>query len=178
MTTSCAGRGPQPQPPSGSHDYLLRSPRDGRGPARSGRSARTTIFYARLATGGAQPARVARLARLSSTLASRRAGPSPLGSLGSHDYLLRSPRDGRDPARSGRSARTTIFYARLATGGAQPARVARLARLSSPLASRRAGPSPLGSLGSHYHPSQWTRVSSGSRRRATLRGAAAWLGST
>src|SRR5499433_540245 len=151
MTTSCArlatggissslasGRGPQPQPPSGSHDYLLRSPRDGRDPARSGRSARTTIFYARLATGGTQPARVARLARLSSTLASRRAGPSPLGSLGSHDYLLRSPRDGRGPARSGRSARTTIFYARLATGGAQPARVARLARLSSTLASRRA----------------------------------------
>src|SRR5207249_5696255 len=106
--------------------------------------------------------------------------------------LLGSPRDGWDlmvagtAARSGRSGRTISNYKLASRRGARLARF----RIHG-LASRQPGPSPLGShdfaftgsprdgaLGSHYHVSQWTSVSSGKRRRATLGGAAAWPGST
>src|SRR6059036_3072184 len=204
--------GPQPQSPSGS-------------PCGPLGSLGSYSLDGRLATGGAQPARVARLllvgwsprdwrgparsgrsAPTSWMVASRLAGPSPLGSLGSYSLDGRlatggaqparvarlllvgwSPRDWRGPARSGRSAPTRWMVAsrlagpsplaslgsysldgRLATGGAQPARVARLLLVgwsprdwrgparsgrSAPtrwmVASRLAGPSPLGSLGSY-----------------------------
>src|SRR6266446_10951090 len=91
----------------------------------------------------------------------------------------------------------TTSYARLATGGISWSLAPRpLGALGSHdfeftgSPCRQPGPSPLGShdfeftgsprdgsLGSHYHVSQWTSVSSGKRRRATLGGAAAWPGS-